>query len=218
MTEAELHDFLVRVETAMLAEDCDGRAIYRVINTLVYGQPDGAQARYTTEEGRTALQRRALAQARAHEHALDRLQSELRAAGEAYAYCSALVVRDAAMDLVAQLREDLGVKDPDLIVGQVVSGGTTSALPGELDRFEAAARGLRVNLLAMVDADLPQPSHLKTAVTGLVDLYASIVERPSPFRDQPQPRTVVSPDCYEASWGWVHSQPSCRCSNPKGHR
>ena len=120
---------LLKVETAMLAEDCDGRAIYRVINRLVYGEPDGAGARYTTEEGRTALQQRALAQAKAHEHALDRLQSELREAGEAYAYGSALAVRDAAMDLVAQLREDLGEKDPDLIVSEIVRPGIEGRQP-----------------------------------------------------------------------------------------
>lgn len=182
MTEAEVRDLLIRVETAMLAEDCHGRAIYRVINRLVYGEPGGADARYTTEEGRTALQQRALAQAKAHEHALDRLQSELREAGEAYAWTSALAVRDAAMDLVAQLRDDLGEKDPDLIVGEVVNGGNPD---DQLERYEAAAQGLRANLLAMVDADMSQPSHLKTAITGMVNQFADTVEMPTPLGTPP---------------------------------
>ncbi|MEZ0089959.1 hypothetical protein [Streptacidiphilus sp. EB129] len=79
----------------------------------------------------------------------------------------------------------------------------------ELERYEAAARGLRANLLAMVDADMPQPSHLKTAITGMVDFVADTWELPTPFRNPS--RAVVSPGCYEASWGWVHSRPSCRC-------
>ena len=79
----------------------------------------------------------------------------------------------------------------------------------QLERYEAATRGLRANLLAMVDADMPQRSHLKTAITGMVDHLADTVEGPSPLREMR--RTVTSPGCYEASWGWVHSRPSCRC-------
>jgi hypothetical protein len=79
----------------------------------------------------------------------------------------------------------------------------------ELERYEAAAQGLRANLLAMVDADMPQSSRLKTAITGMANLAADTWELPTPFR-RPS-RAVVSPDCYEASFGTVHSQPSCRC-------
>jgi hypothetical protein len=120
VTESELHDLLVHVETAMIREDIPGWRIHRVINTLIYGEPGSPDATHGTVEGRVLLQQRALAQAQAHERALDRLQSELRTAGEAYAWTAALAVRDAAMDLVAQLRDDLGEKDPDLIVGEVV--------------------------------------------------------------------------------------------------
>lgn len=79
----------------------------------------------------------------------------------------------------------------------------------EPERYEAATRGLRANLLAMVDADMPQPSYLKTAIAGMANHLADTVEGPSPFREMR--RAAVSPGCYEASWGWVHSRPSCRC-------
>ncbi|HEV7194901.1 MAG TPA: DUF6221 family protein [Pedococcus sp.] len=85
----------------------------------------------------------------------------------------------------------------------------------QLERYEAAARGLRGNLLAMVAADMPQPSHLKTAITGMVNHLADTVEGPSPLREMIRNSLDLRPSgngaCYEASWGWVHSQPSCRC-------
>jgi len=34
----------------------------------------------------------------------------------------------------------------------------------------------------------------------------------SPFRDRQSAASVVSPGCREASFGWVHVRPSCRCS------
>lgn len=70
-------------------------------------------------------------------------------------------------------------------------------------------QGLRANLLAMVDASMPEPSYLKTALTGMSNHLADTAEGPSPLREMR--RTVASPGCYEASWGWVHSRPSCRC-------
>jgi hypothetical protein len=70
-------------------------------------------------------------------------------------------------------------------------------------------QGLRASLLGMVDAGMPEPSYLKTALTGMANHLADTVELPTPFR-RPS-RAVVSPGCYEASWGWVHSRPSCRC-------
>jgi hypothetical protein len=33
---------------------------------------------------------------------------------------------------------------------------------------------------------------------------------PSPFSDR-APERQPSPGCYPASWGMVHSRPSCRC-------
>jgi hypothetical protein len=39
MTEADLQDLLLRVESAMLREDVDGWRIERVLNTLIYGDP-----------------------------------------------------------------------------------------------------------------------------------------------------------------------------------
>lgn len=69
--------------------------------------------------------------------------------------------------------------------------------------------GLRRNLLAIVDADMPEPSHLKTAITGILNGAVDVLELPSPLDDRP--RAVASPGCYTASWGMVHSRPSCRC-------
>ena len=71
------------------------------------------------------------------------------------------------------------------------------------------SQDLRVSLLGMVDASMPEPSYLKTALTGMANHLADTAELPTPFR-RPS-RTVASPGCYEASWGWVHSRPSCRC-------
>lgn len=84
----------------------------------------------------------------------------------------------------------------------------------QLERYEAAARGLRGNLLAMVDADMPQPSHLKTAITGIVNLAADTWEMPTlmeMIRSRPDLRPAGNGSCYAASWGMVHSRPSCRC-------
>ena len=75
--------------------------------------------------------------------------------------------------------------------------------------------GLRENLLAIVDADLPEPSHLKTAITGIVNLAADTWERPTlmeMIRNSPNLPPAGNGHCYEASWGMVHSRPSCRCS------
>lgn len=65
-------------------------------------------------------------------------------------------------------------------------------------------------------------------VAGLARLQAELLERPSPFASvgikpydlvlppPPPPwggpwRRVASSGCYEASWGWVHVRPGCRC-------
>jgi hypothetical protein len=42
-----------------------------------------------------------------------------------------------------------------------------------------------------------------------LDIELSMLGSTSPFRRNPT--KAVSPACYEASWGWVHSRPSCRC-------
>lgn len=89
-------------------------------------------------------------------------------------------------------------------------GDGCAMVSDERERYEDAAQGLRGSLLAMVDAYMPQPSHLKTAAIGMVNHLADTVELPSPLREMR--RAVMSPGCYEASWGWVHSRPSCRCS------
>jgi hypothetical protein len=85
----------------------------------------------------------------------------------------------------------------------------------QLERYEAATQCLRANLLAMIDADMPQPSHLKTAITGMANHLADTVERPTPLlemiRNSPDLRPSGNGACYEASWGCVHSRPSCRC-------
>jgi hypothetical protein len=188
MTEADLQDLLLRVESAMLREDVDGWCIQRVINTLVYGEPGAPDAIYNTAEGRTLQLQRALAQARAHERALDRLQSELRSAGEAYAYASAMAVRDAAMDLVAQLRDDLGDKDPDLIAGEVVRGEPFD--PGRETRALGAA------MESMLSALGPSP-----LASMWLDTARAMQQRPEP----------AALSCYDASFGRVHVQPGCRC-------
>lgn len=43
-----------------------------------------------------------------------------------------------------------------------------------------------------------------------LDIELSMLSTTGPFRRKPA--RPVSPACYEASWGWVHSRPSCRCS------
>lgn len=204
MTGADLHDLLLRVESAMIREGIPDWQIQHVINTLIYGEPDAPDAIYSTEEGRILRRQRALAQAQAHERAMDRLQSELRTAGEAYAYASALAVRDAAMGLVAQLREDLGGHDPDLIVGEVVDPKDATWTDYEQSRRSTAA-----SLRRMIGS-LDPASPMEAALGGVAGHFAQQLEAPSPFGDGPE-RAVLPEGCYDANWGRVHVQPSCRC-------
>lgn len=44
----------------------------------------------------------------------------------------------------------------------------------------------------------------------MLDIELAMASTPSPFRDR-APERKSSPGCYEASFGWVHSRPSCRC-------
>lgn len=44
----------------------------------------------------------------------------------------------------------------------------------------------------------------------MLDIELAMVGAPSPFRDR-APARKPSPGCYTASWGMVHSRPSCRC-------
>jgi hypothetical protein len=210
MNEADLQDLLLRVESAMNAEDCHGRAIYRVINRLVYGEPHGPTHTYggVDDERRIAFLQRCLAQAKAHEHALDRLQGDLREAGEAYGYSRALAVRDAAMDLVAQLREHLGEHDPDLIVGEVVQ-------PDEELDYGQACLATAASLRQMVGS-LDTASPVEAALGAVASHLAGQLETPSPLKGIPLPtihgrRPEHPGGCYEASFGRVHSRPSCRC-------
>ncbi len=205
MTVPELHDLLLRVESAMIREDVDGWRIERVINALIYGEPGSPDANYGIAEGRILRQQRALAQAQAHERAMDRLQSELRSAGEAYAYASALAVRDAAMDLVAQLRADLGEHDPDLIVGEVVKPDNATWADYERSRRSTAA-----SLRRMIGS-LDPASPMEAALGGVAGCLAQQLEAPLPFGDRRSERVVLPQGCYDASWGRVHVQPSCRC-------
>lgn len=188
MTVPELHDLLLHIESAMIREGCDGRQTQRVINTLIYGEPDAPDAIYNTAEGRILRRQRALAQAQAHERAMDRLQSELRTAGEAYAYASALAVRDAAMDLVAQLRDDLGEHDLDLIVGEVVQTEP---------RMDAETYAEVMGALEFVGRQW-------------LDIEFGQLTKPLLFKSKPKPQPD-SPDCYDAPFGRVHVRPSCRC-------
>lgn len=205
MTESDLQDLLLRVESAMIRENIPGWQIQHVINTLVYGEPGSPSAVYSTTEGRILRLQRTLAQAQAHKRAMDRLQSELRTAGEAYAYSSALAVRDAAMGLVTQLREDLGEHDPDLIVGEVVQSADATWADYEQARRSTAAS------LRRIIGSLDPASPLEAALGGVAGVVALQLEAPSPFGDRRVERMVPPEDCYEASWGRVHVQPSCRC-------
>jgi hypothetical protein len=205
MTDADFHDLLLRVESAMHREGIPGWQVERVINTLIYGEPDAPDVIYNAEEGRVLRRKRALAQARAHERAMDRLQSELRTAGEAYAYASALAVRDAAMDLVGQLREDLGEHDPDLIVGEVVRGEDATWADYEQSRRSTAA-----SLRRMIGS-LDPASRMEAALVGVAGCFAQQLEAPSPLGHRQAERAVLSPHCYDASWGRVHVRPGCRC-------
>jgi hypothetical protein len=45
----------------------------------------------------------------------------------------------------------------------------------------------------------------------LLDIELAMASRPSPFTFR-APEREPSPACYAASWGMVHSRPSCRCS------
>jgi hypothetical protein len=208
VTEAEIQDVLLRVESAMNAEDCHGRAIYRVINRLIYGEPHGPTHTYggVDDERRIAFLQRCLAQAKAHEHALDRLQGDLREAGEAYGYSRALAVRDAAMDLVAQIREDLGEHDPDLIVGEVVKPDNATWADYEQTRRTTAA-----SLRRMIGS-LDPASPMEAALGGVAGSLAGQLESPSPFGDRRAERPVQSEGCYDAAFGRVHVRSTCRCS------
>ena len=188
MTVPELHDLLLRVESAMIREDVDGWRIERVINALIYGEPGSPDANYGIAEGRILRQQRALAQAQAHERAMDRLQSELRSAGEAYAYASALAVRDAAMDLVAQLRDDLGEHDPGPIVGEVVHPEP---------RMDAETYAEVMGVLEYVGRQW-------------LEIELGQLAKPLLFNSKPKSQPD-SPDCYESPGGKVHVRPSCRC-------
>jgi hypothetical protein len=44
----------------------------------------------------------------------------------------------------------------------------------------------------------------------MLDIELAMIGASSPFRDR-APARQSSPGCYEASFGWVHSRPSCRC-------
>lgn len=205
MTEPDLHDLLLRVESAMHREGIPSWQIERVINTLIYGEPDAPDAIHNAAEGRILRRQRALAQAQAHERAMDRLQFELRTAGEAYAYASALAVRDAAMGLVAQLREDLSGHDPDLIVGEVVDPKDATWADYEQSRRSTAA-----SLRRMIGS-LDPASPMEAALAGVAGCFAQQLEAPTPLGDRQSGHAVLSEGCYEASWGRVHMQPSCRC-------
>lgn len=90
----------------------------------------------------------------------------------------------------------------------------TGLYEGLMGDYEDPDRGLHENLLAIVDTDMPQPSHLKTALTGIVNLAADTWERPTlieMIRNSPDLTPAGNGICYAASWGMVHSRPSCRC-------
>lgn len=50
MCGMDIGDVLVRAEIAMLAEGVEGWRVERVINRLVYGEPDGPDARCTSQD------------------------------------------------------------------------------------------------------------------------------------------------------------------------
>jgi hypothetical protein len=60
---------------------------------------------------------------------------------------------------------------------------------------------------AKVPAEVIDALHL--AGSRLLDIEFGLLGTTGPFRQLTPPQP--SPACYEASWGWVHSRPSCRC-------
>lgn len=55
MTEDELRALLQGIKSAMRAEGCDDRQVRRVSSWLLYGQPDGPNARVTLDAPDTTL-------------------------------------------------------------------------------------------------------------------------------------------------------------------
>jgi hypothetical protein len=75
--------------------------------------------------------------------------------------------------------------------------------------YEQAKLSTAASLRRMIGS-LDAASPMEAALAGIAGHLAGQMEQPSPFRQLS--RAVESPGCYEASWGWVHSRPSCRCS------
>lgn len=90
----------------------------------------------------------------------------------------------------------------------------------------AAARAGAARSLRAVEADAAEVG--LGVVAGVAGWKAELLERPSPFSSvgiepfdlvlppPPPPwdgpwRRVPSSGCYEASFGWVHVRPACRC-------
>jgi hypothetical protein len=44
----------------------------------------------------------------------------------------------------------------------------------------------------------------------MLEIEVAMAGVSNPFRDG-KPQRQPSPNCYAASWGMVHSRPSCRC-------
>ena len=81
-------------------------------------------------------------------------------------------------------------------------------------------------LRELQDGAAPAASPVDAALHDLAGVAATQFEQPSVFGIQtfdrvlPEPydgpwltpfRRELSPGCYEASWGWVHVRPGCRC-------
>jgi hypothetical protein len=61
-----------------------------------------------------------------------------------------------------------------------------------------------------VPADVPDM--IRRSLLRMIDIELSLIPDHSLYFDGPKPAPQVSPGCYEASFGWVHVRPACRCS------
>ncbi len=58
---------------------------------------------------------------------------------------------------------------------------------------------------------LDPASPVHAALGWVAGVMAQQLEAPSPFGDRRSQQVVLPEGCYDASWGRVHVQPSCRC-------
>jgi hypothetical protein len=149
----------------------------------------------TDSADRLPLFREALIQAEIHHAGLKALKAQLGHAAGA----TPMDAADGVGELVRRLRaaiediEDSERADAELDAQLRELGIDPAELDDEEDESPAA---------------LPEWAQQGVLMMGGVSPLAMQMLSNSSW---PWGRRHESPNCYEASWGWVHSKPSCRC-------